>query len=159
MPRESGHTSMPVKTPCIGICSTTSLGDNLCRGCKRFAAEVIDWNLYSVQEKRAVLLRIDKLVNQIMEPRFVIHSREQLREGMKQQGVPVHPELSAYGWLHALLKKRHGRLSDLAPYGAAPRAEYAHLPLARLWEQADRELLSLCEAHQQRYFGAIQSSR
>ncbi|MGM0633311.1 MAG: hypothetical protein ACQETO_09065, partial [Pseudomonadota bacterium] len=116
---------------------------------------VIDWNGYSPAEKRAVLLRIDKLVRQIMEPRFVILSREQLQQGMRQQGVPVHPELSAHGWLHALLKKRHGRINDLSPYGAAPRAEYAHLSLSQLWEQADSELLVLCEAHQQRYFSAV----
>ena len=36
-----------VKTPCIGICSTTSLGDKICRGCKRFNFEVIRWNSYS----------------------------------------------------------------------------------------------------------------
>lgn len=155
MSNASDQAAAPVKTPCIGICSTTSVGDNLCRGCKRFAFEVIDWNLYSADEKRAVLLRIDKLVNQIMEPRFVIRSRELLRQGMRQQGVPVHPELSPYGWLHALLKKRHGRIADLSPYGAAPRPEYVHLPLAQLWEQADSELLSLCEAHQQRYFSAV----
>lgn len=155
MSSTSDQAARSVKTPCIGICSTTSVGDNLCRGCKRFAFEVIDWNLYTADEKRAVLLRIDKLVNQIMEPRFVIQSRELLRQGMRQQGVPVHPELSPYGWLHALLKKRHGRIADLPPYGAAPRPEYAHMPLARLWEQADAELLSLCEAHQQRYFSAV----
>ncbi|MEX1196915.1 MAG: DUF1289 domain-containing protein [Pseudohongiellaceae bacterium] len=155
MASTSDQAAAPVKTPCIGICSTTSLGDNLCRGCKRFAFEVIDWNLYGADEKRAVLLRIDKLVNQIMEPRFVIHSRERLQQGMRQQGVPVHPELSAYGWLHALLKKRHGRITELSPYGAALRPDYAHRPLAGVWEEADGELLRLCEAHQQRYFSAV----
>ncbi|MGM0632352.1 MAG: DUF1289 domain-containing protein, partial [Pseudomonadota bacterium] len=87
MSSSSDPSGAPVKTPCIGICSTTSLGDSLCRGCKRFAFEVIDWNGYSPAEKRAVLLRIDKLVRQIMEPRFVILSREQLQQGMRQQGV------------------------------------------------------------------------
>lgn len=37
-------TMKDLRTPCIGICSTTSLGDRVCRGCKRYAAEVIDWN-------------------------------------------------------------------------------------------------------------------
>ena len=30
-----------VRTPCIGVCSTTSLGDRICRGCKRSNVEVI----------------------------------------------------------------------------------------------------------------------
>ncbi|MBU2098945.1 MAG: DUF1289 domain-containing protein, partial [Gammaproteobacteria bacterium] len=29
--------SVSTKTPCIGICSTTSVGDKICRGCKRFS--------------------------------------------------------------------------------------------------------------------------
>ena len=63
-----------VKTPCIGICSTTSLGDKICRGCKRFGFEVINWNRYSEDEKRAVLSRIDQLTSQIMAERFRIFS-------------------------------------------------------------------------------------
>ena len=30
-------------TPCLGICSTT-YGDDVCKGCKRFVHEVISWN-------------------------------------------------------------------------------------------------------------------
>lgn len=149
------NSSVPVKTPCIGICSTTSVGDVICRGCKRYAVEVIDWNLYSASEKRAVLQRINQQVDQIMKPRFVILSVDDLRQGMRSQGVPCHPEMSAYGWLHALLKKRHGRISDLSSYGAAPHPDYRHIPLAQLWEQADAELLRLSEAHRERYFSAV----
>lgn len=141
-----------VKTPCIGICSTTSVGDSICRGCKRFSSEVIDWNGYGHLEKRAVLQRLDKLVVQIMEPRFVIESRSALQQGMRASGVPVHPELSAYCWLHNLLKKRHGQIRSLEDFGASCRPAYADQPLAAIWEQADRELLQLCDAHRQRYF-------
>ena len=52
------------KTPCIGICSTTSLGDNVCRGCRRYSFEVIKWNSYDPQEKTAVLTRIERLIGQ-----------------------------------------------------------------------------------------------
>ncbi len=62
------------KTPCIGICSTTSLGDHVCRGCRRFSFEVIKWNSYGPQEKKAVLQRIEKLVSQIFQNRFHIQS-------------------------------------------------------------------------------------
>lgn len=143
-----------VKTPCIGICSTTSLGDSLCRGCKRFAVEVIDWNVYTAAEKRAVLQRIDQLTTQIMEPRFAIRSVAALEQGMQAAGVPCHPELSAYSWLHNLLKKRHRQITDLSAYGAALRPECAGRPVQQVWEQADAELLTLCEAHRQRYFQA-----
>ena len=143
-----------VKTPCIGICSTTSFGDSICRGCKRFSSEVIEWNAYGQPEKRAVLQRIEKLVVQIMEPRFVIDSLDALRQGMRANGVPVHPELSPYCWLHNLLKKRHRQIRSLEEVGARCRGAYADQSLDVLWEQVDRELLQLCEAHRQRYFPA-----
>ncbi|MDO7671884.1 MAG: DUF1289 domain-containing protein, partial [OM182 bacterium] len=34
---QSTDVRAPVKTPCIGICSTTSVGDWVCRGCKRYS--------------------------------------------------------------------------------------------------------------------------
>jgi len=150
-----GVQEVPVKTPCIGICSTTSVGDSICRGCKRFSVEVIDWNSYSNTEKTAVLQRINKLVVQIMEPRFAIHSTSLLQRGMKEQGVPIHPDLSPYCWLHNLLKKRHREIDDLTQFGASIRSEHADYLLPDLWEQADTELLELTEAHRVRYFSAL----
>jgi hypothetical protein len=38
-------------SPCIGICSTTNVGDDICRGCGRTAIEVIEWNRYTDQKK------------------------------------------------------------------------------------------------------------
>ena len=44
---------MAVKTPCVGLCSTT-YGDLVCRGCKRFSHEIVNWNRYGDEEKTAV---------------------------------------------------------------------------------------------------------
>jgi len=41
--------------PCVGVCSTTNLGDDVCRGCKRKAQDVIDWNKYSDDKKRIIM--------------------------------------------------------------------------------------------------------
>ena len=51
----------PVKTPCIGVCST-GIGDSVCRGCKRFAHEVIDWNSYTPEQKDIVDRRLGVLL-------------------------------------------------------------------------------------------------
>ncbi len=45
-------------SPCIGICSSTNLGDEICIGCKRTAQEVIDWNSYSDLQKIEINLRL-----------------------------------------------------------------------------------------------------
>lgn len=45
------------RTPCIGICSTT-YGDLVCRGCKRFAHEIVGWNAYDGEQQGVVWARL-----------------------------------------------------------------------------------------------------
>jgi predicted Fe-S protein YdhL (DUF1289 family) len=45
-------------SPCIGICSSTNVGDEICIGCGRTAQEVIDWNTYSDTQKIAINQRL-----------------------------------------------------------------------------------------------------
>jgi uncharacterized protein len=45
-------------SPCIGICSTTNVGDDICLGCGRTAQEVIDWNTYTDKQKIAINHRL-----------------------------------------------------------------------------------------------------
>ncbi len=52
-----------VKTPCIGVCST-GIGDRVCRGCKRFAHEVIHWNSYSNEQKQLIEERLSQFLSQ-----------------------------------------------------------------------------------------------
>ncbi|HRF88738.1 MAG TPA: DUF1289 domain-containing protein, partial [Pseudomonadales bacterium] len=80
------QTTKPVKTPCIGVCST-GIGDTVCRGCKRFSHEVIAWNAYSQDERRAVLQRIDVLLEQIVLRWFVIGDALILRQQLQSQQI------------------------------------------------------------------------
>lgn len=143
-----------IKTPCIGICSTTSFGDPVCRGCKRYAFEVIGWNGYDAAAKQAVLKRIEKLICQILENKLRIFSVPNLRAGLEQWSVQYDPELSPYCWLHNLLKKQHREITNLGEYGAYVLPDWQDLPLAALCEEIDRELLVLSQAHFERYFSA-----
>ena len=43
--------------PCVGICSTT-LGDDICRGCGLTAEEVVGWNGYGENRKREIVGRL-----------------------------------------------------------------------------------------------------
>lgn len=45
-------------SPCVGICSTTNLGDEICLGCGRTAIEVIEWNSYTDMQKIAINQRL-----------------------------------------------------------------------------------------------------
>ncbi|MEM1432959.1 MAG: DUF1289 domain-containing protein [Pseudomonadota bacterium] len=48
------------RTPCVGVCSTT-YGDLVCRGCKRFAHEIVDWNRYSDSQRAEIMERLETL--------------------------------------------------------------------------------------------------
>jgi predicted Fe-S protein YdhL (DUF1289 family) len=45
-------------SPCVGICSSTNMGDEICIGCKRTAQEVIEWNTYPDSKKIEINLRL-----------------------------------------------------------------------------------------------------
>jgi predicted Fe-S protein YdhL (DUF1289 family) len=141
-----------VKTPCIGICSTTSLGDAICRGCKRYSFEVISWNGYNNSAKKAVLKRIEKLNCQIIENKLKIFSVLKLKAGLERHQIPFDQSLSPYCWLHNLLKKNHQNIEKAEEYGVYVLPEYAELSLAELSELIEQEILVLCEAHFARYF-------
>ncbi len=140
------------KTPCIGICSTTSLGDAVCRGCKRYSYEVIDWNSYDEDAKLAVLSRIEKLNTQILENKLRIFSVQNLVAGLNQFAIPYDASLSPYCWLHNLLKKAHQRIEKLEDYGVYALPVVSELSLEEISEQIETEILTLCEAHHSRYF-------
>jgi predicted Fe-S protein YdhL (DUF1289 family) len=141
-----------VKTPCIGICSTTSFGDKICRGCKRFGFEVINWNQYSEQEKRAVLTRIDQLTSQRIATRFRIFSVEKLQQALDDYRFFYDPQMSPYCWLHNLLQKRLYRINSLSELGIELMPDYADVPVQQLLQDINEELFTLSEAHFERYF-------
>ena len=53
-------SSLQPDSPCVGRCSTT-YGDDVCKGCGRTFIEVINWIIYTDEEKAAVWARLQKL--------------------------------------------------------------------------------------------------
>ncbi|HYD82351.1 MAG TPA: DUF1289 domain-containing protein [Paucimonas sp.] len=49
--------SLRPDSPCVGRCST-AYGDEICRGCGRTFEEVINWIVYTEEEKAAVWARL-----------------------------------------------------------------------------------------------------
>ena len=75
-----------IKTPCVGLCSTV-YGDLVCRGCKRFHHEVIHWNGYNEEEKRAVWLRLEQLLVQVMAGKLEIFDAQRLRGQLEARKI------------------------------------------------------------------------
>ncbi len=74
----------PVKTPCIGVCST-GIGDAVCRGCKRFSHEVIDWNSYSLEQKRVIDRRLSGFLSQCVSNKLQVTDRALLEWQLRVQ--------------------------------------------------------------------------
>ncbi|RMS64203.1 hypothetical protein ALP65_02437 [Pseudomonas aeruginosa] len=85
-------SSQRIKTPCVGLCSTV-YGDLVCRGCKRFHHEVVNWNLYDAEEKRAVWSRLEQLLAQVMAAKLEVFDAARLRLQLAQGEAWVYPQL------------------------------------------------------------------
>jgi uncharacterized protein len=142
----------PVRTPCIGVCSTTSLGDKICRGCKRFSQEVIYWNTFSETEKQAVQARINQFTQQLMANKFRIIAPQKLEQVLQDFRVFYDPDLSAYFWLHQLLQKHLHRLHSLEEIGVELQPQCRGRDVRDLLLVINEELQVLSEAHHERYF-------
>jgi len=138
------------RTPCIGICST-AIGDEVCRGCKRFAQEVIDWNAYSEAEKLAVLKRLDTLMVQTVQTRFEIFDSRRLLERMRYQQIRIDEQRNPYCWLFELLRVGAGQIDRLADYGVAVKAPWQHDDLTTLKAHIDKDYFERSCAYYQRY--------
>ena len=135
-------------TPCLGICSTT-YGDNVCKGCKRFVHEVINWNKYAIPEKELVNSRLENFKLTVLKGRFSITDAELLANRLNDQGINFNDSLDPMTWIFDLLRAAGSQELDLCQFGIDC---HANTNLAELKEQIYSEFLELSEAHYERYF-------
>lgn len=139
-----------IKTPCVGLCSTV-YGDLVCRGCKRFHHEVVSWNLYGEQEKRAVWQRLEVLLVQVMAAKLEVFDPSRLRAQLEQRQIRFVPEQSPYCWAYQLIARGARQMQQLEAYGFVLLPEFRDWSLPDLRDAIDREFFLLSEAHYQRY--------
>lgn len=140
-----------IKTPCIGVCST-GIGDSVCRGCKRYAHEVIDWNRYSDDERRFIYARINGFISQVVRSRVSIVDRVKLQIFVEAQKIPVYEGGDDYVKVFALLKAGAQQLDSLELVGCELNPGYTQLSLVELRDAIDSDFYTLSSAHYERYF-------
>ena len=140
----------PVKTPCIGVCST-GIGDSVCRGCKRFTHEVIAWNSYTPAQKEVVDRRLAEFLSQCVSNKLKVSDRALLQWQLQVQQISYTPHHDEYCWVFSLIKAGGSQIANTAEYGFEVDLAYRATPLAELREQIDREFYILSEAHYDRY--------
>ena len=75
----AGVSSRPLRrTPCVGVCSTT-YGDLVCRGCKRYAHEIVGWNAYSDDQRERVWTRLNALLKDSVRAHLDVVDEGKLR--------------------------------------------------------------------------------
>jgi len=146
----SASSKPKVRTPCIGVCST-GIGDAVCRGCKRFSHEVIDWNAYTEDEKTIVDGRLASFLSLCVQNKFVVTDAGLLRWQLETQQVRFNPVHDQYCGLFALLKAGASQIVDPQAFGFSVQSPWRGVPLAELRDQVDQDFWSLSEAHHQRY--------
>ena len=135
-------------TPCLGICSTT-YGDDVCKGCKRFVHEVINWNKYNTKEKEVVNSRLEEFKLLILKERFEILDLSIFENKLKENAINFNNALNPLTWIFDLLRAAGSQELDLNQFGI--KALVAFNPKT-IKDEINDELLKLSEAHHQRYF-------
>ena len=139
-----------VKTPCVGICST-GLGDEVCKGCKRYQHEIIDWNSYNQTEKSFVLNRLEFLKVQIMEPKISVFDEELLKAKLLDHKVKFEEEKNPLCWVFDLLRTGSKSIKNSEDFGFKLLDRNID-DLGELKKEMEEELFELSEAHYDRYY-------
>ncbi len=137
------------RTPCVGICSTT-YGDDVCRGCKRFSFEVINWNAFKPEEREAIWKRLEMLKSQIMASRLKIYDPKKLEKSIKQFQLKIKDDLNDLSKAFEVIKQVSESFSNLDEFGIDVLEK--NKSLTALKEEIENELYSLSKAHYEKYF-------
>jgi len=103
-------------TPCIGICSTT-YGDLICRGCKRFAHEIIAWNGYTEDQRQRVWHRLYTLRDEATAAFLYVADVRLLRDVGLAAKFERPGDMSLLTLGYELLRRRARDMSSLDEIG------------------------------------------
>ena len=112
----SKDSSARTRTPCVGICSTT-YGDDVCRGCKRFIHEVINWNSFNPEEKESVWKRLEKLKTLIMQSKISIINETLMEEKIEELQLKINSDLNSLSKAFEIVKLTSKSFDDLNEFG------------------------------------------
>jgi len=138
--------SLQRATPCVGICSTT-YGDLVCRGCKRFAHEIVQWNGYSGAQRDVIWQRLFELRRQAVAAAVRVVDEACFRAVCQARELaPDLPwELAAYELLRSIVAKDQ----DPHVYGLEPIEAQ---PVLALLRAIDADIYHRSQAHYEHSF-------
>ena len=135
-------------TPCLGICSTT-FGDEVCKGCKRFAHEIVGWTKYSEGEREIVNDRLEKFKIQILQHRFAVTDKNLFESMLEEKAINFNHSLDPLTWIFDLFRAAGSQTFDISNFGIKSLVQFNPKTIR---DEINNELLELSEAHHERYF-------
>tara|TARA_B100001063_G_scaffold138292_1_gene129211 strand:+ start:222 stop:683 length:462 start_codon:yes stop_codon:yes gene_type:complete len=138
------------RTPCIGVCSTT-YGDDICRGCRRFRHEITSWIEYTDSEKSIINRRLEKFKITVLEEKFHVRDSEKFKEALLEAKVRFNQDLKSICWVFDLLRHLDTENLNLEEFSLKVREEYIDKSLSQLKDDINKEFYELSLAHYQRY--------
>ena len=138
-------------TPCIGICSTT-FGDDVCKGCKRFSHEITNWGKFSTDERAVVNSRLEQFKTTILEEKFTISDSELFESKMNEFSINFNSSLEPITWIFDLLRASSNKDLNVNDFGVEILPAFSDFSLVELRDLINQEMLQLSEAHYYKFF-------
>ena len=147
------------RTPCVGICSTT-YGDLVCRGCKRFAHEIVQWNGYEDEQKDRVWQRLNQLRDEVVAAQLCIADHDAYQRTCAKADCAADQSAFSLYRLTRYLVSTNGSLAE-AGIGLkttpAATADAASPPISlqaplQVLQHMDAEIYKRSKAHYERNF-------
>ena len=135
-------------TPCLGICSTTFV-DEVCKGCKRFAHEIVGWTKYSEGEREIVNDRLEKFKIQILQHRFAVTDKNLFESMLEEKAINFNHSLDPLTWIFDLFRAAGSQTFDISNFGIKSLVQFNPKTIR---DEINNELLELSEVHHERYF-------
>ena len=137
----SNERRIPTLTPCAGRCSTV-FGDSVCRGCRRFNHEVIQWNTYDSAQRLAVWKRLDAQLDQILIPMLPFADLRHIEGFILGKRIRVMDSASKGRKLYHALKicEKNKHLAEESGLGIQAKQ------VKPLWDEFERRVLALANA-------------
>ena len=137
----SNDRRIPSLTPCAGRCSTV-FGDAVCRGCRRFNHEVIQWNTYTAEQRMMIWARLDAQLDQILVPMLPHADLRHVEGFIHSKRVRVFDTASKGRKLYHALKICEKNKSLALESGLGIKS----VQVKPLWVEFERRVLALATA-------------
>lgn len=122
----------------------------MCRGCRRFAHEIVDWNGYTEVQKASILERLKQIKHEVLSQYLIIEDKDKFEGFCRELGFGfVDLEERMYAVLAYLITKSERlKISGLAVSDSLEGCSDA----SELMRFLELEMFTRAQAHYERNF-------